>query len=263
MLLALCYKYSMSFRESSQTQPEQEKPPQLLQLEQLSSNPESATPYTLLYCPPLYGTVPSDDHLGNLKDHFRSIYTVDVQAYGYPQVKEYITQIIAQLNNLTAVDIKNLHIAGFSEGATIAAFLGKSLGIPPENVFLFAPITSFAASLDRWRALKEQRNTRTQEAPPADINTGYLRRLFRAILAKEKMYSPSGKVSRLQQFKNLERSRVQWALTNPDQRYGKVVQGTRDFISPPENSADFVIEATHQMPEFLAFLQRHFSATES
>jgi len=254
---------SMPFRENRPNQQEKEKVPTLLRIERLSYNPESDTPDTLLYCPPLYGTIPSDDHLMNLKNHFRSIYAVDVQAYGYPQIKEYISQIIAQLNNLSEIDHKKMYIAGFSEGATIAALLGKSLGIPPENVFLFAPITSFTPSINRWKALREQRNARTQDAPPADINPEYLLRLAKAIFDKEKMYSPSGRVSRLQQFINLERSRVQWALTNPNHRYGKVVQGTRDFISPPENSTDFVIEATHQMPEFLAFLQKHLSAKEA
>lgn len=224
--------------------------PNLLELIVVVENPEPKSVRTIVYCPPIMGSSIDRENLLELAQKAKAIYAIEIQKYGYPYFDQYILQAKQKLEELTNFDPKDLVLVGFSQGASLAARLGQAFELPRENVFLLAPITSFRPPIDRWKAWREQRRYK-ENTNQISNDEPYLKRLLGS---PQRLYSPSDKISKIDQFRALNRSRTQWSSNADDLTRGLVVTGNRDFISPPGRHSSVNINASHRLNDYMAFL---------
>lgn len=99
--------------------------PTLVEVNLVAENPTPATETRLVYCPPIMGDQIDDETTALLLPSLRSIYSFDIQQYGYPTYHEYTNQTVTELERLPDYDREALRIVGFSEGASLAARIGR------------------------------------------------------------------------------------------------------------------------------------------
>jgi hypothetical protein len=129
--------------------PHIETSPRLVDIVQLAKAENTERPNTVIYVPPVLGSVLSPEVVQQFSGSGSDLWRVNVHKYGYPRLQEYVDQLRAQLEShvLVGKSPEDVYLVGYSSGCAVAAETGIAMGLPKDHILSVAPPLPFLAFL--------------------------------------------------------------------------------------------------------------------